>query len=79
MIMRKFLLSVAIGIVSGVIVFFLSVAFLSIVLLVLRSVNHVMPKMQLAYQAAIPVAILAAICGFVITLVRTGRSGARST
>jgi len=71
--MRKFFLSLAIGIVSGVIIFFLSVAFLCVVLLVLRAVNHVMPDMRLAYRAAFPVAILGAICGFVITLVRTGR------
>ena len=76
MIMRKFLLSVAIGIVSGVIVFFLSVAFLAIVLLVLRAASHTNPDMTLAYRAAFPVAILGAICGFVITLVRSGRSGA---
>lgn len=72
--MRKFFLSVAIGIVSGVIVFFLSVAFLAIVLLILRATSHRNPDMTLAYRAAIPVAILGAVCGFVITLVRSGRS-----
>jgi hypothetical protein len=30
--------------------------------------------MSLAYRAAFPVAILGAICGFIITLVRGGRS-----
>jgi hypothetical protein len=72
--MRKFFLSAGIGLVSGVIVFFLSVAFLCIALLVIRAASHTMPDMTLAYRAAIPVAILGAICGFTITLVRISRS-----
>ena len=72
--MRRFLLSAGIGIVSGVITFFLSVAFLCIVLLVLRATSHSNPDMTLAYRAAWPVAILGAICAFIITLVRSGRS-----
>jgi len=72
--MRRFFLSAGIGIVSGVITFFLSVAFLCIVLLVLRATSHSNPDMTLAYRAAWPVAILGAICAFIITLVRTGRS-----
>jgi hypothetical protein len=71
--MKKFLLSAGIGIAAGVITFFLSVAFLCMVLLVLRATSHAMPDMSLAYKAAIPVAILGAICGFVITLVRPNR------
>ena len=71
--MKKLLLSAGIGLVSGVIIFFLAVAFLCIVLLVLRAVSHTQPDMTLAYRAAAPVAILGAICGFVITLVRAGR------
>jgi len=74
--MKKFLLSAGIGIVTGVITFFLSVAFLCIVLLVLRATSHTDPDMTLAYKAAIPVAILGAICGFTIALVRTHRSRA---
>jgi len=77
--MRRFFLSAGIGLVSGVITFLISVAFLCVVLLVLRAASHVMPDMRLAYKAAFPVAILGAICGFIITLVRGGRSGARST
>jgi hypothetical protein len=77
--MKRFLLSAGIGLVSGVIIFFLSVAFLCIVLLVLRAASHTNPDMTLAYRAAFPVAILGAICGFIITLVRSGRAGARST
>jgi hypothetical protein len=71
--MKKFFLSAGIAIASGVITFFLSVAFLSFVLLALRAANHAMPDMTLAYKAAVPVAIVGAICGFVIALVRVGR------
>ena len=71
--MKRFFLSVSIGLASGVITFFLSVAFLCVVLLGLRAATHTIPDMTLAYKAAIPVAILGAICGFIITLVRAGR------
>jgi hypothetical protein len=77
--MKKFFLSAGIGLVSGIITFFLSVAFLCIVLLVIRAATHSDPDMTLAYKAAIPVAILGAVCGFAIALVRTGRSRTRST
>ena len=72
--MRRFILSAGIGLVSGVIAFFLSVAFLCIVLLVLRATSHTHPDMTLAYRAAWPVAILGAVCAFIIALVRGGRS-----
>jgi hypothetical protein len=71
--MKKFFLSAGIGLVSGVITFFLSVAFLCIFLLVLRATSHTTPDMTLAYKAAAPVAILGAICGFTIALIRVGR------
>jgi hypothetical protein len=71
--MRKFFLSAGIGLVSGLITFFLSVAFLCMVLLVLRATSHKMPDMSLAYKAAAPVAIFGAICGFLITLFRPRR------
>ena len=74
--MRKFFLSAGIGLFSGVITFFLSVAFLCIALLVLRAASHTQPDMTLAYKAAVPVAILGAICGFMIAMVRVGRSPA---
>lgn len=74
LLMKKLLLSAGIGLVSGVITFFVSVAFLCIVLLVLRATTHTLPDMTLAYKAAIPVAILGMICGFIIALVRTHRS-----
>lgn len=72
--MKKFFLSAGIGLFSGVITFFLSVAFLCIALLVLRAVSHTLPDMTLAYKAAVPVAILGAISGFMISLFRVGRS-----
>jgi hypothetical protein len=74
--MKRFFLSAGIGLAAGVIVFFMSVAFLCIALLVIRAASHSMPDMTLAYKAAIPVAILGAICGFITALVRTGRSRA---
>jgi uncharacterized membrane protein len=74
--MKKFFLSAGIGLVTGVITFFLSVAFLCIVLLIMRLVSHTLPDMTYAYRVAAPVAILGAICGFTVTLVRTLRSHA---
>jgi hypothetical protein len=74
--MKRFFLSAGIGLVTGVILFFLSVAFLCIVLLLIRAASHNMPDMTLAYKAAIPVAILGMIFGFIIALVRTGRARA---
>ncbi|HEY7405985.1 MAG TPA: hypothetical protein VIB39_20835 [Candidatus Angelobacter sp.] len=71
--MKRFFLSAGVALVAGVIVFFLSVAFLCIALLVIRAASHSMPDMSLAYKAAIPVAILGVILGFIIALVRTGR------
>ena len=68
--MNKFFLSAGIGLVSGVISFFLSVAFLCIVLLVMRAVSHSQPDMSLAYKAAAPVAILALVLGFIVSMVR---------
>jgi hypothetical protein len=74
--MKKFLLSAGIGLVSGVITFFLSVAFLCIVLLVMRAASHTQPDMTLAYKAAIPAAVLGALCGFTVSLVRSFRAPA---
>ena len=74
--MKKFFLSAGIGLVSGVITFFISVAFLCFVLLAFRAVDHTRPDMTLAYKAAVPVAILGAISGFIIALVRVGRTPA---
>ena len=75
--MGKFFLSAGIGLVSGVISFVLSVAFLCFVLLFLRGFTHLNPDMAFAYKAAAPVAVLAALTGFTVALVRTFRSGAR--
>lgn len=72
--MRKLILSIAVGLVSGVICFFLSVAFLCIVLLVLWGVTNNRPDMTLTYKVAAPVALLAVVVGFTVTLVRSVRS-----
>jgi hypothetical protein len=68
--MRTLFLSAAIGLASGVICFFLSVAFLCFVLLIISAITHNRADMSLAYRVAAPVAVLAAVSGFTITLVR---------
>jgi uncharacterized membrane protein len=72
--MKRFFLSAGIGLVSGVITFFVSVAFLCFVLLAFRVASHTNPDMSLAYKAAAPVAVLGAIGGFIVSLVRGLRS-----
>lgn len=72
--MRTLVLSVAIGLVAGVICFFISVAFLCFVLLIISAVSRGRADMSLAYKVAAPVAVLAAASGFTITLVRGVRS-----
>lgn len=71
--MGKLAVSFGIGLASGVICFFLSVAFLSFLLLGIRGVTGMHPDMTLTYKAAAPVAILAAFTGFTISLVRAVR------
>jgi hypothetical protein len=71
--MGKFFLSAGIGLVTGVICFFVSVAFLCFVLLIVRGITHVQPDMTLTYRVAAPVALLAALCGFSVTLARSFR------
>ena len=71
--MGKLALSVGIGLVSGIICFFISVAFLCFLLLIVRAVTHIHPDMTLTYRAAAPVALLAALTGFTVTLVRAVR------
>ena len=56
--MRKLLLSAGIGLVSGVLCFFLSVAFLSILLLLIGAVTHHRPDMTRAAYAHDAVVIL---------------------
>jgi hypothetical protein len=72
--MSKFFLSAGIGLATGVICFFISVAFLCFVLLAARAFTHTQMDMTLAYRVAAPVALLAALCGFSITLVRSLRA-----
>ncbi len=76
--MRKFLISAGIGLASGLITFFLSVAFLCFVLLIVGAAQHSRPDMTLTYKVAAPVGLLAAITGFTISLVRSIRAGLRS-
>jgi hypothetical protein len=71
--MGKFFISAGIGLAAGIICFFLSVAFLSFLLLIIRGVTHTHPDMTLTYKAALPVAILAAFTGFTVALVRSVR------
>ena len=71
--MGKLFLSIGIGLASGFICFFLSVAFLSLLLLLVRGITHMHPDMSLTYKAAAPVALFAAFAGFTITLVRAVR------
>jgi hypothetical protein len=72
--MGKFFLSVGIGLVSGVICFLLSVAFLCFLLLAIRGLTQMHPDMSLSYKAAAPAALLAALAGFTVTLVRKIKS-----
>jgi len=72
--MGKLVLSAGIGLVTGIICFFISVACLCFVLLIMRAVTHTQPDMTLTYKAAAPVAVLAAFTGFTVTLVRVMRS-----
>ncbi len=72
--MGKFFLSLAIGLVSGVICFFLSVAFLALLLLAIGAFSHSRPDMRYTYLAALPVAFLAMIAMFSISLVRFWRA-----
>src|SRR6266481_2816778 len=72
--MSKFFLSAGIGLATGVICFFISVAFLCFVLLAVRAFTHTQMDMTLTYRVAAPVALLAALCGFGVTLVRTLRA-----
>jgi hypothetical protein len=75
--MRSLFLSAGIGLAAGLICFFISVAFLAIVLLIMWGVSHSHPDLTLAYKAAAPVALLAAITGFVVSLTRSIRAAAR--
>ena len=71
--MGKLVLSAVIGLVTGIICFFMSVAFLCFLLLIIRAFSHTHPDMTLTYKAAAPVALLAALSGFTVSLVRAIR------
>jgi hypothetical protein len=72
--MRTLFLGMMIGLVTGVISFFTSVAFLCFVLLFIGAINHSRPDMTLTFKVALPVAALATVLAFIITLVRSVRS-----
>lgn len=71
--MGKFFVSVGVGVAAAIICFFLSVAFLCFVLLIYWGFSHTRPDMSLTYKVAAPVAVLAGLTGFMITLVRSVR------
>ncbi|HLJ85555.1 MAG TPA: hypothetical protein VKZ53_01950 [Candidatus Angelobacter sp.] len=75
--MAKFFVSAGVGIAAGAICFFLSVAFLSLLLLATGAMAHIHTDLSLSYKAAAPTAILAALTGFVVTMVRAVRRPAR--
>jgi len=72
--MGKLILSAGIGLVTGLICFFISVAFLCIVLLVAGRAMHQQLDMTMALKVAAPVALMAAVTGFIVTLVRSFRT-----
>jgi hypothetical protein len=72
--MGKFIVCAGIGLVTGVICFFLSVAFLCFFLLIYWGFSHTHPDMSLTYKVAAPVAVLAALTGFAIGLFRVFRT-----
>lgn len=72
--MGKLIVCAGIGLVTGVICFFLSVAFLCFVLLIYWGFSHTHPDMSLTYKAAAPVAVLAGLTGFAISLFRIFRT-----
>ena len=74
--MGKLIVSAGIAVISAVICFFLSVAFLCFVLLIIGAVAHSHPDMTLTYKAAVPVALLAGVCAFTISLVKMFRTPA---
>ena len=71
--MGKFFVSIGVGLAAGIVCFFISVAFLCFVLLIYWGFSHTHPDMTLTYKVAAPVAVLAALAGFMITLVRSMR------
>jgi len=68
--MRTLFLSIVVGLAAGAICFFVSVAFLCFVLLIVSAAGHNRADFTLAYKVAALVAILAVVIGFMVTLVR---------
>jgi hypothetical protein len=69
--MRILFLSLTIGLVTGVISFFTSVALLCFGLLIIGAINHSRPDMTLTFKIALPIAVIASFAGFLLALFRT--------
>lgn len=59
-----------IGLVAGVVGFFLIAALFAIFLLILAALRHNHPDMMVTLKVALPLAALTAVLGFVIAVVR---------
>ena len=59
-----------IGLVTGVVCFFLALAFLTVFVIILGALRHNHPDMGATLKIAFPVAALTAVLGFVIAVVR---------
>ena len=68
--MRNVFLASVIGLVSGVVCFFILVALLAVLLLILAASRHSHLDMTLTMKIALPVAALTTVAGFIIALVR---------
>jgi len=68
--MRNVFRASVIGLVSGVVCFFILVALLAVLLLILAASKHSHLDMTLAIKIALPVAALTTVAGFIIALVR---------
>lgn len=59
-----------IGVIAGVVGFILFAAFFAVFLLILATVRHNHPDMMWSLKIAVPLAVLTAVLGFVIAIVR---------
>ena len=59
-----------IGVIAGVVGFILFAAFFAVFLLILAAVRHNNPDIMWSLKIAVPLAVLTAVLGFVIAIVR---------
>jgi lipid-A-disaccharide synthase-like uncharacterized protein len=59
-----------IGVIAGVVGFILFAAFFAVFLLILAAVRHNHPDIMWSLKIAVPLAVLTAVLGFVIAIVR---------